>query len=497
LSSEARSAIAILVAFVLARVVFALTLGLGVDEAYTLVVSRPLQLSYFDHPPLHQWIAHYSAIVLGEGPLARLPFVALFALSGWLLFVLTRRLYGASAGLIALVALNATPFFFASAGSWIVPDGVLVCALLGAAIFTIKVALGDEGAAPGGEQAPLSDWLLLGLCFGLAGLSKYSALLSALGAAAFLLTQPRSRAAFATPKPYLAALVALAVVAPVLLWNAENHWVSFAFQGGRSAPSGKLHIDRVLAMAAGQFAYLTPWIGVGLIGAVVAKARGGLSAADRLCLALALPAIVVFTLVPLWGARGLPHWPMPGWLFLYPMLGGWLSGAWPGPRRLRVWGVATAAVTLALAVVVVAQADWGFATPWLGARAAASDVTLETLGWGALSQALPAGVPPAFAASVKWLDAGKIGVALGPDVPVLVYSDDPRGFAFLPGREALIGKDGVLIVRAGQESAARQALSGSFAGLGEGRPVSIDRAGVAVIPLVVIPAMGLRALPTP
>ena len=103
---------------------------------------------------------------------------------------------------------------------------------------------------------------------------------------------------------------------------------------------------------------------------------------------------------------------MPGWLFLYPMLGGWLSGAWPGLRRLRVWGVATAAVTLALAVVVVAQADWGFATPWLGARAAASDVTLETLGWGALSQALPAGDPPEFAASVKWLDAGKIGVEL-------------------------------------------------------------------------------------
>ena len=336
MTAEARSAVAILVAFTLARVGFALTLGLGVDEAYTLVVSRPLQLSYFDHPPLHQWIAHYSALVLGEGALARLPFVALFAFSSWLLFVLARRLYGAKAGLIALVALNATPFFFASAGSWIVPDGALVAALLGAAIFIARIALVEEGPPAATRPAPLSDWLSLGLCFGLAGLSKYSALLSALGAAVFLLTQPKSRADFGTPKPYLAALVALVVAAPVLLWNAENHWVSFAFQGGRGVPSGRIHFDRVLAMAGGQLAYLTPWIGAGLIGAFVVRGRSGFSAADRLCLALALPAIIVFTLVPLWGARGLPHWPMPGWLFLYPMLGGWLSGPWPGPRRLRV-----------------------------------------------------------------------------------------------------------------------------------------------------------------
>ena len=442
MTGAARSALAVIVAFTLARLVFALTLGLGVDEAYTLVVSRPLQLSYFDHPPLHQWIAHFSALAVGEGVLARLPFVALFAVSSWLLFVLTRRIYNAEAGLIAVVALNATPFFFASAGSWIVPDGVLVCALLGAAIFTARVAIpspraerGERENSADAEQAPLADWLLLGLCFGLAGLSKYSAALSAVGAAVFLLTQPRSRAAFATAKPYLAALVALLVVSPVLLWNAQNHWISFAFQGGRGAPSGALHIDRVLAMAGGQLAYLTPWIGAGLIGAVVAKARSGLGAADRLCLALALPAIIVFTLVPLWGARGLPHWPMPGWLFLYPMLGGCLSGPWPGAARLRAWGVATAAVTLLLGVVLVAQADFDFATPWLGPRAAASDVTLETLGWGALRSALPPGDPPAFAASVKWLDAGKIGVALGRGVPVLVYSDDPRGFAFLPGRE--------------------------------------------------------------
>ena len=62
------------------------TLGLGRDEAYTLVISRRLALSYFDHPPLHQWLAHVAALAFGETVFARLPFVALFALTGWLLF---------------------------------------------------------------------------------------------------------------------------------------------------------------------------------------------------------------------------------------------------------------------------------------------------------------------------------------------------------------------------------------------------------------------------
>ena len=135
LSRETRAAIAVIASFACARAAFALTLGLGVDEAYTLVISRQLQLSYFDHPPLHQWIAHFSALAFGETPAARLPFVALFAGSGWLMFSLTRRLFGAQAALAALVALNATPFFFASAGSWIVPDGPLVFALLGACLL--------------------------------------------------------------------------------------------------------------------------------------------------------------------------------------------------------------------------------------------------------------------------------------------------------------------------------------------------------------------------
>ena len=105
-----RVALALIAAFTLARLVLATTFGQGFDEAYTIVIARRLDLSYFDHPPLHQWIAHFAALAFGEGVGTRLPFVALFAATGWMLFVLTRRLYDARAGLVALIALNLSPF---------------------------------------------------------------------------------------------------------------------------------------------------------------------------------------------------------------------------------------------------------------------------------------------------------------------------------------------------------------------------------------------------
>jgi len=47
----------------------------------------------------------------------------------------------------------------------------------------------------------------------------------------FLLVDKRSRRWLSRPDPYVAAVIALIVFLPVLLWNMRNDWVSFAFQG--------------------------------------------------------------------------------------------------------------------------------------------------------------------------------------------------------------------------------------------------------------------------
>ena len=130
---ENRLALVLLAGFAVARLLFSFAIGLGIDESYTVAISRRLSLSYFDHPPLHLWIAHFSALALGEGMAARIVFVCLFFATGWIYYRFVSKLFGPRAALIAIFALNVTPFFFASAGGWIVPDGPLLFGLVVAA----------------------------------------------------------------------------------------------------------------------------------------------------------------------------------------------------------------------------------------------------------------------------------------------------------------------------------------------------------------------------
>lgn len=488
-----RAALILIGAFALARLALDLSLSLGADEAYTVAVSRRLALSYFDHPPLHQWLAHFSAELFGEGVWIRLPFIALFAVTGWLLFALTRDLFGARAALWALFGLNASAFFFASAGGWVVPDGCLLFTLAAAALILAKLFFGapDSGAA-------WRLWLAAGFWLGLAGLSKYSAIFAALGIALFVAVSPRQRHWFAHPAPYAAALLALVLVVPVIVWNYENAWVSLAFQGGRGAPAGRLRIDLVAAMIAGEIALLTPWIFAPLLGGLIGAVRARGDERRLFLLCLAAPSIIFFTLAPMWSGRGLPHWPMPGWFFVFPLAGVWISEGWERRFSMRGFVLGACALLAALAIVVVIHANTGWITRFFALPAGAVDPTLETLDWSALKSAPRFAARPAFAVSVKWSDAGKIALALGPGTPVLIFSDDPRGLAFLDSSTKYLGRDGVIVTPKFKLDSVIASLRPYFVSLGPPEDLAIGRAGQNEISLALIPAHGLtRAFPLP
>src|SRR5437660_10761261 len=126
-------ALLILATFLL-RLVFASALGLGVDESYMVAAGRKLQLSYFDHPPLAWWLAWGAAHLTGSESaiVVRLPFIALFALTTWLMYRVTSALFDPQAGLWAAVVLNLAPVLGVTAGTWVLPDVPLFAALLGA-----------------------------------------------------------------------------------------------------------------------------------------------------------------------------------------------------------------------------------------------------------------------------------------------------------------------------------------------------------------------------
>jgi hypothetical protein len=496
----------------LIRLAFAATTGLGVDESYMIAAGREFAIGYFDHPPISWWLSHGAAVLFGTETqvVVRLPFILLFALSQWLVFLLGRRIGGERAGFWAAVALNLSPVFGLTTGTWVLPDGPLDASLLGAAFSLMRALPGasvdrssrlssrldpgerGHGAANFNEGGSFGWWVAAGLCAGIALLSKYSAILTIGGAFLYLLTSPAHRRWLLRPGPYAAVLVALAVFSPVLIWNASHGWASFAFQGDR-AVGLRFQPFAPLATLGGEALFVLPWIWLPMMALLIQAFGRGVSWHRRLLAWLAVPPIVLFALISLWSRqRILFHWAAPGYLMLFPLVGQAIAERASAPWLRRTVN-ATAALLLGAMLVIATQIQFD----WLGAGLAPllhKDPTAEGLDWRSVQVDLASRglLPPgAIAAAFNWRDAGKFGYALGPDVTMLCLSSDARefGFAHPPAKED--GKT-VLLLTLDPPSRAMAVAAPWFASVDTLPATSIRLHGRVLAPVTVLVGHGLH-----
>ncbi len=453
---------------------------LVVDEAYLLAVTGNFQLSFFDHPPLAFWIITGLQALFGPelSPLIlRLPFIALGTGSVWLVFRLTARLWDEWAGAWAAFLFAVAPFFLASSGSWLVPDGPLVFFLLLSGDLLARIYFDKRGG--------WGIWIALGIAFGLALLSKYHALLFLLGAGAFLIATTDGRAWLRRAEPWAALAVSAIVFLPVLVWNAANGWVSFVFQFSRAGAETRFNPINFLIGLAGEGAYLLPWTLIGLIAVLlIGLVRRGDSRTWFL-LALGLPSILAFNGLALAGRTILFHWPMPGWLFLFPLLGAWVTD-W---RRAALWarnGFAFLSVLTVLVVAGLALALAGDFRPLTGSPNFRW-IVQSTLSWhglrAPLETAMAAQGSPPFVASNSWIDGALAHAAIRPAEPVAVLSEERRGFAYVLDQKTLIGRDALIVTRSTQTAGVLARLAGRFASFEPVASVGVPRPDEPVLTL--------------
>eukprot|EP01037_Dinobryon_pediforme_P005792 gene5792-5855_t len=395
----------LILAGTIVRTLFGWGIPLGIDESYMVVAGRgALRLGYFDHPLVSWWMSNLAARLAGtEAALAvRVPFILLFGISTWLMARTTTAIAGKRAGFWAALSFNLSPVMGITSGSWVLPDGPLIAALLGVAWFALTLQT-------------WRSWIGLGLCAGLAMLSKYTAVLPLAGLASFFLVDSSQRLWLRRPQPYVALLVALAVFSPVVIWNAGNGWASLAFQGGRAAAS-RLNVAGPVITLAGEALFLLPWIWAGLM-LVLWRGFGAADRRARLLCWMAWPAILLFAVVSLWSRQVLFHWATPGYLMLFPLLGAYLADRAWAPRATKI----TAGLLAVAMLLVTSEAR----LPWAPLP---TNTTLALRDWQALRPALLAtGLP---VAATSWSDAGKAGIGLGPDVPIYCLNVDAREFRF-------------------------------------------------------------------
>lgn len=475
--------ILIAVTFVL-RIIGAWAIGWGTGEAYYLSSARQFHLSYYDQPPVSLWMTWATLYLTGsENVLVlRLPFVAIFAVSTWLVYAIGKAIHSPLAGFYAALIVNACVLFSLSIGSWMQPDAPMVLFWLATVLVLVHIFFGR-----GGER-PWLYWSLAGLLLGLTFLSKYHAVFIVSGTGLFILLNRDARRWLLHPAPYVAILIALAVFSPVIIWNAQNDWISFGFQGGRALAETGLHWDRLVRMIWGQLLYMVPWLAIPALYIGIRALLAGPSGrfpqqttpgAAALFAYIGWPPIVFFTLVALWSDTQFHfHWQAPGYLMLFILMGAW--AAEKNGRGTKGWLYGSAAVTLAILTLLVTHAATGWArTVFPGDW---EDPTALQLPWTELGEALDARdaftAENTFVMGTDWIDCGYIDTQVAGRTPFACIGPDPRNLRYNFDEAAHAGWDAYVIAQTGNTDRIINALSSRFETVEHIETLTVSRNGV-------------------
>ena len=305
------------------RVLYCAQIELIPEEAYYWNYSRHLDIGYLDHPPMVAWLIKLGTLLFGDTEFGvRFGALCCGIVSSCFIYRLTRNVFGEYSALLALGLAQVLPFFF-MAGMIMTPDAPLTAAWAASLYFLERALIAGRRGA----------WIWAGLSLGLGLLSKYTIAMLGAGTFLFMALDPTSRRWFRRWEPYAAVGIAAAVFAPVLIWNAQHDWASFAFQTSRrlaEAPRFSLH--RLVAAA---LVLLTP---TGLLAAGAALVGGPPS--DSALRPRRFMRIAVLVPLTVFAAFSLRHdvkldWTGAPWTAALPLMA---FGAEPhGPGSMSRW----------------------------------------------------------------------------------------------------------------------------------------------------------------
>ena len=270
----ARNTVLTVAALVLLRLVAAAWTPLTFDEAYYWIWSKHLAFGYYDHPPGVALVIRLGTMIAGDTEFGvRLISILLALPMSYAVFRTAEILFGGKRiAADATILLNVT--LMAAVGTLIVtPDSPLLVSSSFVLFFLAKVLESGRGAW----------WLAVGAAAGLALISKYTAMFFGPAIVIWLISVPKLRRWVSSPWLYLGGLIAIAIFSPVILWNADHHWVSFIKQLGRSEVT-QFKLAFIGELIPTQIAFATPLVFIlGAMGlAALARREGGALASRAL-----------------------------------------------------------------------------------------------------------------------------------------------------------------------------------------------------------------------
>ncbi len=346
-SNPAKSSVYLVLVITLLRLVVIGFPELTNDEAQYALYGYYLDWSYFDHPPLVGWLNAVVLTVSDSDFALRLWPVVLSILSAYFIYSLTQTLFPhlpKQLGFYA-VALFQMPVILQTLGMVMLPDTPLIPVVLAVVLLLFKVCRDDARWA----------WLGLGLLFGLAGLSKYTAITIVPSVLLTLLLFKKFKL-ISTAWPWLAIGIAAFVVLPVVIWNVQHDWVSILYQLGHGMPDKQWQLKKMLESQLGQIIAFTPalfilgWLAM---ARAIFNVNSSVEQHPQTVFGIRYLALFALPVLLLFGFNGgyehsLLHWTAVAWAVLIPAVTVELYLLWS-----KLWVRALTYLSIAYSVLMV------------------------------------------------------------------------------------------------------------------------------------------------
>lgn len=371
-----RTLIVVVLGLTIVRLVTAATTGLVEDEAYYRLWGLNPAFGYYDHPPMIGWWIALGQFLVGDNTLGVRIVGVLATLVGSLALWRTAfLLFDRPTAGMAVLFFNST--ILIGVGSILATPDAPSVFFWGMSLW----ALTELHASKNGLW-----WLAVGFFAGCGLLSKYSVLFLGAGIVLWVILIPELRRWLFSWQIWAGGLIAALLVVPLILWNMDHEWASFAKQFGRAVP--KRWTFKFLGEFAGAMAGLVnPLMLVFLLPGIWAALRR--TFVDR----APEPALLVLTCMPFllyltfhaFHGRVQANWPAPLFpafsMLAAPMAVGFGNWAMEPGRWTRFWRKAVVVTGILAAFIVYAHAI----TPLTGAFGR-KEPTFQLRGWNEIGR---------------------------------------------------------------------------------------------------------------
>jgi 4-amino-4-deoxy-L-arabinose transferase-like glycosyltransferase len=257
---------------------------LVVDEAQYWTWSRDLAFGYFSKPPVIAWLIRGTSAICGDGEMClRAASPVLYTAASFMLYLSGRALYGTRTGFWSAIVFATLPGV--SYSSNLITTDVPLILFWTVALYAWIMLL---------KRRSMGFAVLLGMAIGVGLLAKQAMVYAFLCIACHAAVSREAREALKGGRAVVAVLIALALFAPNVIWNAQN---GFPTARHTEANIGwhypYVHPLRLLEYLGVQFGVFGPILVVVLARAAWREIRAPADPNKALLLSFSLPVLAL------------------------------------------------------------------------------------------------------------------------------------------------------------------------------------------------------------